>query len=229
MNEDQITELAKKGIEESFEVAKEFAGKLLNPGLDAGGGIIGDTVKGWRVVNQVKVVLKTAERIKKLGVEPGLVMPKTLLPLLESASLEEGEFMRNKWSALLASAANPETANLVRPSFVEILKELSPNEAKLLDAIFKLVESGTLPRKEWPYRGATRESIMKSQNLDTLTFELAIDNLFRLQLCRPPAVKLDFIAPKDRYFALQMKHIICITELGYTFVKVCEWEEEDAK
>jgi hypothetical protein len=43
--------------------------------------------------------------------------------------------MHDRWAALLSNAANPASVIQVFPSFPEILSQLSPKEAILLDAI----------------------------------------------------------------------------------------------
>jgi len=221
MQDNQGIELAKKAIEESIEVAKEFVGKLVNPGLEEGGGIIQDTVKFWRFKNQINILVKAKEFLERKGLEPQKVLPKTLVPLLESGSLEEDEVMQNRWIALLANAANPNFVKTVRPSFVEMLKELSPEEAAILDGIFNLVEAVPIPREEWLHRGAVGQTVKDKFDLDDAAFGLAVDNLYRLRLCQPPSTQLNFIDNREQRFQLQMKEIICITDLGYAFVKAC--------
>jgi Abortive infection alpha len=63
-------------------------------------------------------------------VTPKVVPERMLVPLLESASLEEDRELCRVWALLLANMArNPEG---VLPAFVSILGELSPTEARLL-------------------------------------------------------------------------------------------------
>jgi hypothetical protein len=63
---------------------------------------------------------------------------KTLLPLLEYASLEQEDDLQEKWAALLANASASGPI-LVLPGFSDILKQLSPQEARLLDGIYDRV------------------------------------------------------------------------------------------
>ncbi len=76
MNDDKSIELAKEAIKESFQTAKEFAGKLINPGLQEGGGIIQDTVKFWRFKNQVNILLKAKKFLEEKGMNPQMVLPR---------------------------------------------------------------------------------------------------------------------------------------------------------
>ena len=43
-------------------------------------------------------------------------------------SVEDYESLQERWAALLANAADPKRDGQVLPSFVEILKELTPDE-----------------------------------------------------------------------------------------------------
>ena len=221
MPDSQNIDISAKTIEEAFKLAKEFAGKLINPGLEEGGGIIQDTLKFWRFKNQINILLKAKKFLEEKGIEPTKILPKTLIPLLENGSLEEDEAMQEKWVALLVNAASPEFSEIVKPSFVEILKELSPKEAMALDLIFNMTQSTPIPKEEWPHRGAKGESLKKVLNLNDTAFEIAIDNLYRLKLCQPPSTQLNFIKQKDFRFQLQTKDTICITEFGSAFVKAC--------
>jgi hypothetical protein len=47
-------DLQNKAVEESFKVAKEFIGKLVNPALEEGGGLIKDNIAYWRFKNHQK-------------------------------------------------------------------------------------------------------------------------------------------------------------------------------
>ena len=68
MSDDKSLELAKEAIKETITAAKEFAGKLVNPGLEEGGGIIQDTIKFWRFKNQVNILIKAKKFLEENGV-----------------------------------------------------------------------------------------------------------------------------------------------------------------
>ena len=70
------------------------------------------------------------------------VPPRLFLPMLEAASIEGDEDLHTRWAALLANAAaSPES---VHPSYIEVLKQLTPVEARLLDALYKIAKG-----KQW--------------------------------------------------------------------------------
>ncbi len=85
-------------------------------------------------------MLQKAKRIlDDAGIKPKPVPPKVLFPLLEYASLEDEDNLQSMWAALLASAADPSSSVTVVPSLVEVLKQLSPGEARLLSALYSQV------------------------------------------------------------------------------------------
>ena len=221
MNDDKSMELAKEAIKESIQAAKEFAGKLINPGLEEGGGIIQDTVKFWRFKNQINILLKAEKFLKDKGIEPKAVLPKTLVPLLENGSLDEDDTMQNKWAALLANASATENSEVVKPSFPEILKELSPLEAALLDRLFDEVNKQAADKRfETVFDKA---KICTAYNIDTDDFDVIADNLFRLNLCQPPA-SFGGVSIGKYPIVLRTYEHICFTPLGYQFVKACRFE-----
>jgi hypothetical protein len=99
-------------------------------------GLLGDVIRGRRARTQIKVLEKTTSAIKQAGLEARVVPDKTLVPLLEYAGLEDfsNEDMVGRWANLLANAATGSTAH-VPPSYPEILRQLEPVEARLMDSL----------------------------------------------------------------------------------------------
>lgn len=141
-------ELTKQGIKAAAETAKNFLEKLLGPSIAELGELLADEVKFYRFKNQVRILLKAQESLRKAVVNPKKVPLKIVVPILEEGSLEEDESMSDRWASLLATAANPNSKISVQPSFPELLKELSPKEALILDKIYDLVISEHIPREE---------------------------------------------------------------------------------
>jgi len=125
--------LAKAGADLAADRIKGFLQKLLGPAVEEAGLILQDHVRRYRLQNQIKILGKAQSMLERANINPKAVPLKTLLPLLENASLEEDEDLQSKWAGLLANASRDFDA--VPPCFSEILKQLSPNEARLLDGI----------------------------------------------------------------------------------------------
>ncbi len=131
--------LVKAGTSLAAEGVRGFLQKLLGPALEEAGLILQDDVRRYRLQNQIKILTKARSMLEKAGISPTAVPLKTLLPLLENASLEQEDDLQTKWAALLANASSPAGSLLVLPGFSEILKQLSPQEARLLDGMYDRV------------------------------------------------------------------------------------------
>lgn len=79
------------------------------------------------------------DKINKIPSEE-LIEPKLSIvgPALESSKYYyEEPVLRNLFSSLIASSVNSKTSNNVHPAFIEIIKQLSPLDAKILSNNFK--------------------------------------------------------------------------------------------
>lgn len=141
MIEDEII----KHIPEAMGVAKVAAAsipftaivkRMLGPAADELAEMWRDQVRLYRYERQLKCVEKAEKMVQDAGFTPKAVPIKLLFPLLEGASLEEDEDLHTMWAALLANAASPENAGKVRPAFSAILRELTPDEAALLNWMY---------------------------------------------------------------------------------------------
>jgi hypothetical protein len=108
--------------------------RMLGPAADELAEIWRDQVRLYRYGRQVECVEKAEKMALDAGFTPSAVSPKILFPLLEGASMEEDENLHTMWSALLANASS-EAAGQIRPSFVRILQDMAPDEARLLQEI----------------------------------------------------------------------------------------------
>jgi hypothetical protein len=124
------------------------------------------------------------EMLAEAGIRPGPVPLRTLLPLLQYASLENDEYLQERWAALLANAGRCEDSELL-PSFVEILRQLSPLEAHLLDRMYSRViderssTPGTVPERIMV--GNARQFMAELPNHE-LRVRTALANLGRIGL-----------------------------------------------
>lgn len=129
-------EIEKKIIEEGFEVAKSFLKKLINPPLEELGLFVADNIKYWRFKNQIKILKKAEEYVRNNNIEIKQIPLKVLIPLLEGASLEEDNDLRDKWSALLVNYAD-KNKNINCSVYPSILNQLSSNEARCLNEMLE--------------------------------------------------------------------------------------------
>jgi hypothetical protein len=209
----------KKIIEEGIAVAKNFLQKLINPPLEELGLLIADNIKLWRFKNQVKILTKAEEYINKKNIKIKQIPLKILVPLLDGASLEEDDDLRDKWSALIVNYAN-ENQKINCTIYPNILNQLSSNEARCLD---KMLEKGTYDVGE--FSDLWNEFELNWGN---------VDNLKRLGLLE---AKSDIYASEPEYdedgtFRQEIyeegDNEYRLTSLAKEFIKTCKLENKSS-
>jgi Abortive infection alpha len=133
-------ELVKTGIEaitsEAIKPVSDLIRSLFGPAAEEAGLMLKDHVRVFRAKRQLRLYLRTAEIFEKTGLRPQHVPLKLLFPIVENASVEESDDLQDRWANLLAHAADPAEGHTVSISFPTILRELTPRQAKFLDAIY---------------------------------------------------------------------------------------------
>ena len=97
--------------------------------------LLADKVKVYRMKNWVSVVTKTQTILRDANLPPNAVPPRMFLPILEASSIEDDDTLQDLWAGLLATAS--QQTDSVSPSFVETLKQLTPDEARHLQRVYK--------------------------------------------------------------------------------------------
>jgi hypothetical protein len=114
--------------------------RMLGPAADEVAEMWRDQVRVYRYGRQLKLLEKAERMATDAGYTPQAVPPKILFPLLEGASFEYNEDLHDMWAALLANAASPEVQHdSIRPGFIATLRQLSQDEAALLDWVYRHV------------------------------------------------------------------------------------------
>lgn len=116
-------------------VVLPFFNKLLGPGAEELGLVIAERARIYRLKNTFQLFKKAQELVQEAGFEPKQVNLKTLLPLMEGASLEDDADLAHKWAALLANAANSVAPTTIKPVYSDILRQLTPQDAQVLDIL----------------------------------------------------------------------------------------------
>jgi hypothetical protein len=124
------------GITKATTVLKPFFEKVTGAAGDVVANRISDYFGAKRALNLAKVVLKAQEKAKAEGLDPSKIPLKVIHPMLENASLEEDENLQEMWANLLKSACDSED-DFVSPSFIEVLRQLSPSEARYFNRVFR--------------------------------------------------------------------------------------------
>jgi hypothetical protein len=143
------------------KVAAELVGplkntleKLTGPWATEIGLSFGDSARKYRFEHAVKLFKKVERMAADAGLELKPVAPRLLFPILESATIEDDEDMHTRWAALLTNASVAECSAQILPGFPEILKQLTPAEARFLDTAYdEIADDGYGPKV--PIKDAT--------------------------------------------------------------------------
>ena len=137
---DQSSEDALKvAMDSALVPITDIIGRLLGPAADEIGKGLQASVAGWTLKRQIRFWQRAERLIKEAEFEPKPVPPKIVFAIAQNAQIEDDDELQDRWAALLANAANPESEFEVETSFPEVLRQLSSREVKLLDAIFDFV------------------------------------------------------------------------------------------
>ena len=203
-------------------------------------------LNGEYAIKETEILL--AEKLKHVP-EEKIVEPEpyVAVPALQQLSYSlDSEELRELYANLLASSMNADTKGDVHPAFVDIIKQLAPDEAKLLRYFS---EQKAIPAVEVRKRSETGTGfrILAKLNFtipDGLldvpqNYLVYVDNLIRLQLVEIPAdthysneslyksLENPIIylgAPTERL--VFERKIVKITPFGKLFVKTCQPKQE---
>jgi len=120
----------------SVSVSEGILKRVLGPAADEVGMMLKDKVYHYRQKNLSKMVSRGLEIIADSGMEPHEIPLRTLIPIIERASVEDNEYLSEKWSRLFASASASKFKTDSHPCFPQILSELSPLDVVLLDKLW---------------------------------------------------------------------------------------------
>ncbi len=171
---------------------------------------------------------RAQEMLTGKAIQAGLLRMKTVVPVLQYASLEEDGYLQERWAALLANAAIERGPT--HAAFAEVLRQLTVQEIRFSDALYNLAEQRTIELKNVPLQQRAAESV---RNLGTrgdlhklycaavhtestpnsmYEFSIVLDNLRRCQIIQVPG----------------MEHPqVSFTVFGIEFISACRPPEQD--
>lgn len=141
----------------AIDLAKDmgiFLGRFISGPLEQRMGIWEDKLKYRRWEAQISLISKANKKMEELGIVPNRSLPlKIAIPLLEYASVEETEDLQTLWANLLINYGNNASGVKQELVYIEILKSLSPLEAKILQTVY------SLPFKEALHNGVPTKNL----------------------------------------------------------------------
>jgi hypothetical protein len=229
MTDPVSTALAKKALEPIGGLLQRIAGPL----ADEIGDSLAIIARPYRIRLSLKMFQKTQRMLEEAGIKPKAVPPRLFLPIVESASIEDDEDLHTRWAALLANAATSQ--NSVHPSYIETLKQLTPVEARLLDALYEVaegkkwqkVETNNVTGEEFKAAGPalfTSFSTLTRLGLVQITFD--IDSSSRKIKLRMPTIDISKFpgyagVEGEGHFDGELEETYLFTDFAVDFVNAC--------
>lgn len=214
---------------EAVAVVGQFVREVFGPSARATGEGIAAPLKQWaerRNDRAEKLVIDAALVLDDAGLTPHAVPGEILIPLLQAGSATEQPELQDKWVALLANAASGLHDGII-PGFIDILRQLTPTQAKILDWMFG--QKYPVSINSWP--DFDRKDIEQVFSLSPAQYGLLITDMERLKLIeahrKVTSSKhmidgeellqwvMDQLNERERYKSL------ALTSLGVHFMEAC--------
>ena len=206
---------------ENNNSVKESVGKLVyllfGPAAKEAGDALGDYVRTvlhpWRMSNLEKLAAQVKARIG--NAQTISLPPKTAIEFVSAASMVDDEWLRTLWANLLCQylVAGAEK----RESFVEILRQLSPMEARIFNALYEKQYGRPRPRVQFLPMSApaslNKKDVMEQFGLSEEDYVVAHQNLLRIGIISRPTdsylMRYVFFTPHN--------YTMPISEMGVAF------------
>lgn len=219
-----------KAIQASAEAAKSLAdlarefgaywGRFLSGPLRQLSGIAED----WLGVLRMERAVKLKGRVEKCMAELGVSAPDNplppgiLLPLVGHATLEDDDTLQDMWARLIANGSVHASGVTLRPTYVDIMRGLTPLDAQVLKAIYAVQFDDSQPRavvtENLPESASQENRIEKSHRDLKSPPENVIDSLSTL-------AGLNCISFPTTWDGGQFYSLIYQTVTGRNFVSAC--------
>jgi hypothetical protein len=210
----KFAKAAERGTREFRELLRDF----LSPAAVEAGQYLADQVRIFRFIAAIRAMLKAKEMIAKSGLDSHSIDLKRLIPLLEGASLEEDDDLVSRWAGLIASAA---TTSDTLPAFADILRQLTPEEARMLDFIF--YNAADVPGLAGPAPGVDKADLQEASALSQEQFLVRVQNLHRLELI--VQLTIGALEPVRGFRGWGHSGHVGLTALGEAFMRACRGPE----
>jgi len=183
---EEIAKTTGKAIDAGRELGG-FLSKYLGGSVEQAMGIVEDKLKYLRWERQIRLVDRANSFLSKRGLpQPSRKVPlQVAIPLIQGGSLEEDDWLQDRWAALLANAADAASQIEVRRAFISILEDLTPLDALLLEKIYSLSQVPNVEAEIWTTHlpDHVTEEKPNQENLRPPSYvEVSLGNLARLGL-----------------------------------------------
>jgi Abortive infection alpha len=169
-----------------------------------------DKIKNW-LSEQIEEKLKNVPNSERIA-PPAHVA----VPAMQRLVYTEADELKRMFANLIANSMDSKTSNFAHPAFVEIISQLTPDEAQIINSFSKISLTSTLPTlkvRKFKSINSSYECIELIENCSDLyfngnftnpeLFQTYISNLERLQI-----IEIDYTVQslyEDKYKELEEK------------------------
>lgn len=123
-------------VKRTFGLVEGFLKSVCKPAFDELGLMVKDQVHNWRLLNILRIVEKSKDKIEFDGEELKIkAHPRVVLSIFDNGSLVDDEIVQDMWAGLLAATCSQEDQKDDNLIFVNILKQLTFTQVRILNYI----------------------------------------------------------------------------------------------
>lgn len=173
-------------VKRSFDGVEAFLKSVCMPALDEVGLMLKDQVRYWRLCNILRIIEKAKGKIEFTDEQLQIkAHPRVALAIIENGSLNDDDEVQELWAGLFASSCNGSGQHDENLIFVDLLKQLTNNEAKILkyacEKTRKIIHKNGLVNSEHFYCHCD-EIFSLTGNKDLHSIDRQLDHLRSLEL-----------------------------------------------
>lgn len=139
----KATQEVAKATGQFAEIAEKvggFVSRVIGPASTQVGGVLEDWTRYFRFRNLLAIAdkVEAIQSRRKIEGKTMPIPPRIAIPMLESAALEDDETLQTVWARLIANSTDPNCNTALHPGYIDVIKQMSPDEAIILDSFRKL-------------------------------------------------------------------------------------------
>lgn len=131
-------EALKIAVEKGFNGAEAILSKVCLPVAEEFGLMFRDHVRYWRLNNIIRIITKSEKKIEFVNGQLELTAhPRVTKEIIENGSWCDDDEIQDMWAGILASSCTVSVGDDSNLIFVNVLKQLTKNQVKILNYICK--------------------------------------------------------------------------------------------
>jgi hypothetical protein len=210
------------------EVTKKvggFVSKVIGPASNQIGGILEDWTRYYRFTNLLRIAdkVETLHARRKIDGKTMPIPPRVAIPMLESAALEDDDTLQDVWAKLIANSTDPNFKSAFHPGYIEVVRQMSPDETMILNSFLKLKSYPVLFTNHVAAQYEQDGRTMMSYYLRTQGKKESYDGIFKSYASHCDKLALKSLDNSKVYFDNLIR--LRIVDLGHNF----SGEEKNAR